>query len=197
MDIDKLLGVIPTKVVHELPAVIEKYDINTPLRLAHFLAQCAHESAGFTKVYEDLRYKPQRIMQVWPKRFPDLLSTKGYAFNPEALANKAYAGVCGNGTEKSGDGWKYRGRGYMMLTLKCNYQAFATYAKLPSILVNPDLVATEYPLQSAAWFWSVYKKLNALADANNLNSITLKVNGGYHGLDLRRGWFNKIYPLLV
>ena len=141
MDIDKLLGVIPAKVVHELPAVIDKYQINTPLRLAHFLAQCAHESSGFTKVYEDLRYKPQRIMQIWPKRFPDLLSTKGYAFNPEALANKAYAGVCGNGTEKSGDGWKYRGRGYMMLTLKCNYQAFATYAKLPSILVNPELVS--------------------------------------------------------
>lgn len=135
-------------------------------------------------------------MQVWPKRFPTLLSTKGYAFNPEALANKAYAGVIGNGTEKSGDGWKFRGRGYIQLTGRENYQNFSNYAKLPSVMINPDLVATEYPLQSAAWFWTVYKKLNPLADANDLNRITRIVNGGYKGLEDRRAWFNKIHSAL-
>lgn len=196
LDISRLKGIVPEKVLGELPKIIGKYEINTKLRLAHFLAQCAHESKGFKVVYEDLRYKPQRIMQVWPKIFPDLLSTKGYAFNPEALANKAYANKVGNGSEKSGDGWKFRGRGYMMLTLRGNYQRFSNYAKLPSIMINPDLVATEYPLQSAAWFWTVEKKLNELADMNDITKITRKVNGGYNGLEDRRAWFNKIFAAL-
>ena len=196
LDISRLNGIVPAKVLGELPKIMDRYELNTPLRLAHFLAQCAHESRNFKVVYEDLNYKPQRIMQVWPKRFPTLLSTKGYAFNPEALANKAYAGVIGNGTEKSGDGWKFRGRGYIQLTGRENYQNFSNYAKLPSVTINPDLVATEYPLQSAAWFWTVYKKLNPLADANDLNRITRIVNGGYKGLEERRAWFNKIFAAL-
>lgn len=196
MDIDKLLGVIPAKVVHELPAVIEKYDINTPLRLAHFLAQCAHESGNFKQVTENLLYNPTRLMQVWPRLFPTLLSTKAYAYKPEAIANRVYAGKIGNGTEKSGDGWKYRGRGYIQLTGKANYQSFANYAKLPSILMNPDLVAIEYPLQSAAWFW-ITKKLNEVADTNDVARVTKIVNGGYNGLKDREAYFNKIYPLLT
>lgn len=196
LDISRLNGIVPAKVLGELPKILDRYELNTPLRLAHFLAQCAHESTVFKVVFEDLHYKPQRIMQVWPKRFPTLLSTKGYAFNPEALANKAYAGVIGNGTEKSGDGWKFRGRGYIQLTGRENYQNFSNYAKLPSVMINPDLVATEYPLQSAAWFWTVYKKLNPLADANDLNRITRIVNGGYKGLEDRRAWFNKIHSAL-
>lgn len=196
MDIDKLLGVIPAKVVHELPAVIDKYEINTPLRLAHFLAQCAHESGNFKQVTENLLYTPARLMQVWPHLFPTLLSTKAYAYKPEAIANRVYAGKIGNGTEKSGDGWKYRGRGYIQLTGKANYQSFSNYAKLPSILVNPDLVATEYPLQSAAWFW-ITKKLNEVADTNDVARVTKIVNGGYNGLKYREAYFNKIYPLLA
>ena len=195
LDISRLNGIVPAKVLGELPKILDRYELTTKLRLAHFLAQCAHESRNFKVVYEDLNYKPQRIMQVWPKRFPTLLSTKGYAFNPEALANKAYAGVIGNGTEKSGDGWKFRGRGYIQLTGRENYQNFSNYAKLPSVMINPDLVATEYPLQSAAWFW-VTRKLNEVADTNDLNRVTKIVNGGYHGLEDRRAWFNKIFAAL-
>ena len=195
MNINNLKGIIPEKVLAEIPGVISEFDINTPLRLAHFLAQCAHESEGFKTVRENLNFKPDRIMQVWPNRFPDLLSTKGYAFNPEALANKVYAGRLGNGTEKSGDGWKFRGRGYIMTTLKNNYKAFSVFVNDPLIMDNPDLVATKYPLKSAAFFWMT-NQLNKLADTNDLKGITKKVNGGYHGLEYRRAWFNKIFPKL-
>lgn len=196
MNISRLNGVLPNKVLAELPGIIVKYDINTPLRLAHFLAQCAHESANFKQVTENLLYNPTRLMQVWPRLFPTLLSTKPYAYKPEAIANKVYAGRIGNGTEKSGDGWKYRGRGYIQLTGKANYQEFANYAKLPSILMNPDLVAIEYPLQSAAWFW-VTKKLNEVADTNDVARVTKIVNGGYNGLKDREAHFNKFYNLLA
>lgn len=195
LDISRLNGIVPAKVLGELPKIMDRYELNTPLRLAHFLAQCAHESAGFTRVTENLKYNPERLMQVFPRHFPTLLSTKAYAHKPEAIANKVYAGRIGNGTEKSGDGWKFRGRGYIQLTGKANYQDFANYAKLLSILINPDLVATEYPLQSAAWFW-VTRKLNEVADTNDLNRVTKIVNGGYHGLEDRRAWFNKIYSAL-
>lgn len=195
LDISRLRGIVPEKVLGELPAIIDRYELTTKLRLAHFLAQCAHESAGFKVVTENLNYNPDRLMKVFPRHFPTLLSTKAYAHKPEAIACKVYAGRIGNGTEKSGDGWKFRGRGYIQLTGKANYIEFSNYAKLPSILINPDLVATHYPLQSAAFFW-VSRKLNEVADTNDLNRITKIVNGAYKGLEDRRAWFNKIFAAL-
>lgn len=195
MNIDKLLGVIPAKVVHELPAVIDKYQINTPLRLAHFLAQCAHESGNFKHVEENLMYSAGRLTQVFPRHFPTLQSTKGYAAKPELIANKVYAGRIGNGTEKSGDGWRYRGRGYIQLTNKVNYIDFAKSSGVDAVK-NPGLVATDYPLLSAAWFWRS-RGLNIIADSQGVKEVTKRVNGGYNGLKEREAYFNKMYNLLA
>ena len=194
MNINNLKFHIPQYVLEELPKVIDLYQVNTPLRLAHFLAQCAHESGNFKLLEENLMYSAGRLVQVFPKYFPTLQTTKGYAAHPEAIANKVYAGRMGNGSEKSGDGWKYRGRGYIQLTGKLNYIDFAKSSGA-DVVKNPDLVKTTYPLLSAAWFWRS-RGLNIVADSQGIQAITKRVNGGYNGLKDREAHFNKILNLL-
>lgn len=198
MKLDALKGHVPDTVIAQIPGVMEKYQINTPLRLAHFLAQCGHESGGFKAVRENLNYSAEGLNKIFPKYFPTVDSAKDYARNPEKIANKVYGGRMGNGDEASGDGFKFRGRGYIQLTGKLNYTAFDA-AVADDILKDTDLVATKYPLLSAAWFWGK-NNLNALADKGALDgdvtAITKRVNGGTIGLADRQKHFKEYYTLL-
>ncbi len=198
MDINKLKGHIPDGVLAQIPEVVEKFQINTSLRLCHFLAQCAHESGNFKAVNENLNYGAKGLMGIFKKYFPTEAKAKEYERKPEKIANLVYGGRMGNGPEASGEGYKYRGRGYIQLTGKVNYQSFDKVVT-EDITSNPDLVATKYPLLSAAWFWNS-RTLNTLADKGatdaDVTAITKKVNGGTHGLDDRIAKFNKFYSVL-
>lgn len=193
--IEKLSGVVPNLVLQELPLVMAKYDINTPLRLAHFLAQCAHESGGFKIRYENLKYSAKRLQEVFPKYFQDAKTVARYVGKPDAIANRVYGNRVGNGNESSGDGYKYRGRGYIQLTGKANYIDFSKDTGIDAVH-NPDVVAEQYPLLSAAWFWSK-TALNKIADANDIKGVTKRVNGGFNGLAQRTAYFNRYYNLLA
>jgi putative chitinase len=196
MNLDDLS--VPDKVKQELWPVMSKFGINTIDRLAHFLAQCHHESGGFTKVRENLSYSVSGLKKVFPKYFKDR-DPKAYSKAPQALANYVYANRLGNGSEASGDGWKYRGRGYIQLTGKDNYRAFDAFVDDDILVGGPDLVATKYPLLSAAWFWSV-NKINNLADAgidvDVITRVTKKVNGGHKGLHERIMFTHRYYAEL-
>jgi putative chitinase len=197
MDFNKLKGHIPDKVLAELPTIV-KFKIDTSLEVAHFLAQCEHESAGFKAIQENLNYGAKGLLGIFKKYFPTEAKALQYERKPEKIANLIYGNRMGNGDEVSGDGYKFRGRGYIQLTGKNNYIAFGK-AINEDIVANPDLVATKYPLLSAAWFWSS-KGLNVLAnkgaDDANVTAITKKVNGGIIGLSDRIKHFKKYYTLL-
>jgi putative chitinase len=198
LDINKLKGHVPDGVLTQIPAVMEKFQINTPLRLCHFLAQCSHESANFKAVTENLNYGPVSLLKVFKKYFPTSEKADAYARKPEKIANLVYGGRMGNGPEASGDGWKYRGRGYIQLTGKVNYQAFDKVVE-ENIVETPDLVATKYPLLSAAWYWNS-RSLNVDADKGAtdavVTAVTKKVNGGSIGLEDRIKHFKEFYALL-
>lgn len=198
LSIDRLRAHIPDAVLDQIPDCAERFTINTPLRLAHFLAQCAHESAEFKVSVENLNYSADGLKKVFPKYFPDNLADS-YARQPEKIASRVYGNRMGNGDEASKDGYKYRGRGYIQLTGKDNYSKFAQ-AVSDDILNNPDLVASKYPLFSAAWFWDAHS-LNQLADEGAsddvVTKITRKVNGGYNGLEDRIELFKNYYSLLT
>lgn len=155
---------------------------------AHFFGQCSHESGGFTTFTENLNYSAEGLTKTFKKYFPTLASANSYARNPEKIANKVYANRMGNGSEASGDGWKYRGRGPIQLTGKDNYTAFAAAIQRPDVLTNPDLVAGELAFESSLWFFTS-NKLFAIADKGVTDAIiiqiTKRVNGGTHGLDDR------------
>ncbi len=195
--LEKLKGHIPEAVIAQIPTVMEKFAINTPLRLAHFLAQCGHESGGFKAVQENLNYSADGLKKIFPKYFPGNLA-ESYARNPEKIASKVYGGRMGNGTEETKEGFKFRGRGYIQLTGKDNYTAFAKAINEDTV-ANPDLVATKYPLASAAWFFSK-NGLNAIADKGaddaTVTSVTKRVNGGTIGLADRIKHFKEYYHLL-
>ena len=198
MDISKLKGHVPDAVITQIPEVMEKFQINTPLRLCHFLAQCGHESNNFKAVNENLNYGAKGLRGVFPKYFPTDALAAEYERKPEKIANKIYGGRMGNGPEATGEGYKFRGRGYIQLTGKDNYSAFDKVVA-ENILETPDLVATKYPLLSAAWYWNS-RALNALADKGattaEVTAITKKVNGGTIGLEDRIKHFNEFYALL-
>ena len=196
MNLDNLS--IPDKVKQELWSVMSKFGIRTVDRLAHFLGQCHHESGGFTKVRENLNYSEKALLKTFPKYFKGK-DPKPYVKNPEALANYVYANRLGNGSEASGDGWKYRGRGYIQLTGKDNYRAFDAFVDDDILVGGPDLVATKYPLLSAAWFWHT-NKINNLADGgvdiDDITKVTKRVNGGTHGLQERINFTKRFYAQL-
>ena len=199
MNLEKLKGHVPDKVIEQIPEVMQKFGVNTPLRLAHFLAQCGHESGGFKLTQENLNYSAKGLMGIFKKYFPTEALANAYARQPQKIANKVYASRMGNGPESSGEGYKFRGRGFIQLTGKQNYTAFD--ASVPeSIVDNPDLVATKYPLASAAWFWSK-NGLNAIADTGAstevVTKITKRVNGGTIGLADRIKHFKEYHGLLV
>ena len=186
---------IDAKWLQPLEDTFAKYDINTPERQAAFIGQCAHESGNFKTLEENLNYKPEALMRVWPSRFPDLATAMKYAHNPELIANKVYGGRMGNGVEESGDGWKYHGRGLIQLTGKENYANCGSGIGV-DLLSNPNLLNTpEYAALSAAWFWNK-KGLNALADAGDFETMTKRINGGTLGLDDRKAKIAKALSVL-
>lgn len=198
MDISKLKGHIPDTVLAQIPEVMEKFQINTSLRLCHFLSQCGHESGNFKAVTENLNYGAKGLMGIFKKYFPTEAKALQYERKPEKIANLVYANRMDNGDEASGDGYKYRGRGYIQLTGKTNYAAFDKIVT-EDILATPELVATKYPLLSAAWYWNS-RSLNVNSDKGESDAIvtevTKKVNGGIIGLDDRIKHFKEFYSLL-
>lgn len=198
MDLNKLKGHIPDAVIEQIPDVMAKFNINTSLRLAHFLAQCGHESGGFKAVNENLNYGAKGLLTTFKKYFPTQALAEQYQRNPEKIASRVYGGRMGNGGEETKEGYKFRGRGYIQLTGKANYTEFDKVVT-ENILENPDLVATKYPLLSAAWFWSK-NGLNSVADKGStdadVTAITKRVNGGTIGLPDRIKHFKEYYSLL-
>ncbi len=199
MNISKLQGHVPDSVINQIPGIQEKFGVNTPLRLAHFLAQCGHESGGFRITQENLNYSAKGLQGIFKKYFPSEALALDYAKKPQKIANRVHGGRMGNGNEASGDGFKFRGRGFIQLTGRDNYKAFDDAVE-DNILENPDLVATKYPLASAAWFWNK-NKLNQLADKGDttevVTMITKRVNGGTIGLPDRIKHFKEFYSLLA
>ena len=199
LKLDKLKGHIPDAVIAMIPDTAAKFQINTPLRLAHFLAQCGHESGGFRATQENLNYSAKGLNGIFKKYFPTEAAAAAYARNPQKIANKVYGGRMGNGNEASGEGYKFRGRGYIQLTGKENYTAFGK-AIGEDILSNPDKVASTYALLSAAWFFSkngLHKMADGGATDAVVTSITKRVNGGTIGLADRIKHFKEYYHLLA
>jgi putative chitinase len=199
LKLDKLKGHIPDAVIAMIPDTAAKFQINTPLRLAHFLAQCGHESGGFRATQENLNYSAKGLAGIFKKYFPTEAAATPYARNPQKIANKVYANRMENGSEASGDGYKFRGRGYIQLTGRANYTAFGKSIG-EDIVNNPDIVSGKHALLSAAWFWSK-NGLNKLADGGasdaTVTSITKRVNGGTIGLADRIKHFKEYYHLLA
>lgn len=187
MNIYNLSSVIPRDVLDQVPEVMDKYRINSPPRLANFLGQCSHESWNFTATSEILNYSAAALRSVFGKYFPTAELAAAYARQPERIANVVYANRLGNGSELSGDGYRYRGRGYLQITGKVNYQAFNKVVP-EDVVYDPSLVASKYPLLSAAWFWNS-RSLNSYADAGvsdqTIAAITKRINGGLNGIDDR------------
>jgi len=199
LKLDKLKGHIPDAVIQMIPDTAAKFQINTPLRLAHFLAQCGHESGGFKATQENLNYSAKGLAGIFKKYFPTEAAAAPYARNPQKIASKVYGGRMGNGPESTGEGYKFRGRGYIQLTGKENYTAFGKSIG-EDILSNPDVVASKYALLSAAWFFSkngLHKMADGGATDAVVTSITKRVNGGTIGLPDRIKHFKEYYHLLA
>src|SRR5207253_10953376 len=178
LNLGGLTGKLPAAVIAQIPDTAKEFNITTSLRLAHFLAQCALESTGFTATVENLSYSAQRLLQVFPKYFRGV-DPNAYARNPEKIGSRVYANRMGNGDEASGDGFKFRGRGYIQLTGKNNYTSFSQFVG-EDCVANPDLVATKYPLASAAFYFNS-NKVWAICDrgANDatVTKVSIAVNG--------------------
>jgi len=186
LNLGGLAGKLPAAVIAQIPDTAKEFGITTNLRLAHFLAQCALESTGFTATVENLSYSAQRLLQVFPKYFRGV-DPNAYARNPEKIGSRVYANRMGNGDEASGDGFKFRGRGYIQLTGKNNYTSFSQFVG-EDCVANPDLVATKYPLASAAFFFksnNIWAMCDRGADDATVTKVTKAVNGGTHGLPER------------
>jgi putative chitinase len=197
LKLENLKGHIPDAVIAQIPETAQKFNITNPLRLAHFLAQCGHESAGFKAIKENLNYSADGLKKIFPKYFPGNLA-EGYAKNPEKIASKVYGSRMGNGDETTKEGFKFRGRGYIQLTGKDNYTKFAKFIGEDTV-ANPDLVATKYPLASAAFFFDS-NKLWAIcdkgADDATVTAVTKRVNGGTIGISDRIKHFKEYFSLL-
>ena len=195
--LQNLKGHVPDAVIAQIPDTAKKFNITNPLRLAHFLAQCGHESGGFKSVSENLNYSADGLKKIFGKYFPGNLN-ESYAKQPEKIASRVYGSRMGNGDESTGEGFKFRGRGYIQLTGKQNYTNFAKFIGEDTVS-NPDLVATKYPLASAAFFfdsnklWSICDKGS---DVATVTAVTKRVNGGTIGLPDRIKHFNEYYNLL-
>ena len=167
-----------------LNKLLPDYEINTPRRVAAFIAQCAHESGYFMFLKENLNYRAESLMRTWPRHFPTMEIAQQYARQPERIANRAYANRMGNGDEASGDGWRYSGRGLIQLTGKNNYEAFAESIETPVEEIPAYLETFEGAVQSACWFWET-NNLNRFADNNDILTLTRRINGGTIGLEDR------------
>lgn len=178
---------IAGRFVGPLNQAFARWAIDSTERAAAFLAQAAHETGELRHLEENLNYSADRLCAIWPKRFPSLAEATAYHRNPEKIANRVYGGRLGNGDEKSGDGYLYRGRGIFQLTGRANYRdaSIAVAGDADTLLLNPELVAQpEYACETAAWYWDS-RACNALADAGDFVAITKKINGGTIGLEDR------------
>jgi len=198
LKLENLKGHIPDSVISQIPDTAAKFELNTPLRLAHFLAQCGHESGGFKATQENLNYSASGLKGIFSKYFKEAGLAEQYQRNPQKIASRVYGGRMGNGPESTGEGYKFRGRGYIQLTGKDNYTSFGK-AINEDMTANPDKVATHYALLSAAWFFNK-NGLHKMADQGStdavVTSITKRVNGGTIGLPDRIKHFKEYYSLL-
>jgi putative chitinase len=174
--------------------ILPDYEINTVPRVAAFLAQCAHESANFTALKENLNYTAASLSRVWPSRFPPAIAEQ-YAHNQEMIANRAYCDRMGNGPEESGDGWRYAGKGLIQLTGKDNYTRFAESIEAPVEQLPEYLGTFEGAVQSACWFWET-NSLNQFADAGDILTLTKRINGGTIGLEERTQHYQHAIQIL-
>lgn len=197
---DQLAQVIPGNqyVSHWYEAIctiLPEYEINTPNRVAAFLAQCAHESGGFKFLKENLNYKAESLLKVFPKYFKTLDEARAYEKRPEKIANKIYGNRMGNGDEASGDGFRYCGRGLIQLTGKDNYSWFAASLEIPVEEASEYLETFEGAVQSACWFWES-NNLNQWADKGDILTLTKRINGGTIGLEDRIKHYNHALHVL-
>lgn len=196
LKIEKLKGLVPDSVILQIPSTASKFNITNNLRLAHFLSQCAHESGNFKDVSENLNYSADGLKKIFGKYFPG--DATSYARNPEKIASKVYANRMGNGDESSKEGFKFRGRGYLQCTGKSNYKSLSEEFGV-DFISNPDLVATNYPLSSAGWFFTK-NKLWTICDLGSTDDVVMKltkrINGGDNGYDDRLTRFKNIWNLL-
>lgn len=204
MNTSNLASKISVEAFAHMNNIVSKYNITSHVRLAHFMAQIAHESGNFKAVVENLNYSADALLSVFPKYFKDksgvldkTLALK-YARNPEMIGSRVYASRMGNGDEASKEGYKFRGRGYLQVTGKDNYKAFSTFIG-EDCVANPDLIATKYPMDSAMWFFDK-NKLWDICDKGATNEVvtlvTKRVNGGTHGIEDRLSKFNTFVGLL-
>jgi putative chitinase len=175
--------------------ILPDYDISTVPRVAAFLAQTAHESGGYTAIKENLNYRPETLMKVWPRYFPTMEIANQYAHNQERIANRAYANRMGNGPEESGDGFKFCGRGLIQLTGKDNYSRYADATGQTLDEASEHLTTFEGCVQSAAWFWEA-NNLNQYADSGDILTMTKRINGGTLGLEDRTKHYNHAIQVL-
>jgi putative chitinase len=182
-----------------LSQLLSDYDINTPNRIAAFVAQCAHESGGFMVLKENLNYKAATLRKIFPKYFPNDQIAQEYASKPNkqvAIASKVYANRMGNGDEASQDGWKFCGRGLIQLTGKSNYQAFADSLEMDINDVPEYLATFEGASQSACWYWET-NKLNQWADISDILTLTKRINGGLIGYEDRKKHYDHALHVLA
>ena len=199
MKTDNLNRTLNPAIMGEVFSIVEKFNITNHLRLSHFLSQCAHESGNFKFLTENLNYSADGLLKIFPKYFKDKATAEAYARKPEKIGSRVYANRMGNGDEASGEGFKFRGRGYIQLTGKDNYKQFGAFIG-EDLVANPDLVATKYPLTSAAFFFDKNKLWDICDKGDTPEVVTLvtkRVNGGNHGLDDRLSKFNAFNSLLV
>ena len=182
----------PDKFCNLLDNLLPAAGIDTKERVNMFLAQCGHESGGFSRFTEGLNYSAKGLRATFPKYFPDDDTALKYERQKEKIANRVYANRMGNGPESSGDGWKYRGRGMIMTTGKDNYTEFSKYSGIDAVN-NPDLLSSDMSaaIKSAIWFWNK-NGLNKFADAKDILGATKKINGGTNGLEDRKKHYNEL-----
>lgn len=188
LTLDQLRQMVKNRHIEHWHGVFVKlmpdYEINTPQRIAHFVAQCAHESGNFVFLQENLNYRAVSLRKTFPKYFPTDQLAQQYANKPEMIANRVYANRMGNSDEASGDGWRYRGRGLIQLTGRDNYTFFAASLGIDIMDCVQYMATFEGAAQSACFFWE-QNRLNRFADANDVRGLTRAINGGYIGLEDR------------
>ena len=200
LTLDQLKQVIPknqyvTYWHHALEQLLPQYEINTPDRIAAFLAQCAHESGGFVFIKENLNYKWASLRKVFPKYFPTDALAQQYEKQPQKIANRVYANRMGNGPEESGDGWKFCGRGLIQVTGRDNYSWFAASLQISPEEASEYMETFEGAAQSACWFWES-NNLNQWADKRDILTLTKRINGGTIGLEDRKKHYEHCLHIL-
>lgn len=186
----------PADLAEVLSEQFAKYEITTVNRAAGFLAQCGHESNGFTVLKENLNYSAEGLNKIFHKYFPTLADAQPYARNPEKIANRVYANRMGNGNEASGDGYRFRGRGAIQLTGRDNYTKFGATIGVSAEEATQDLETLDGAIESACWFWKT-NGLNAICDADDIVKMTKRINGGTIGLEDRKKHYYEAKHLLA